>query len=286
MKLIKNYQELSKLIFSHLKKNLITNCFLGKEEWTLEIQNDLAYYIETEKNLYLFRKRDGFWILNYYLNDLDTEFNNSILNPIVVEFVGRNILENNYQKQQELFNNLGWKKCVERERFEKIESSIEEKQSEFENNDCGNGDIEIKNNSKNDSKIEICLAQEHDFDNVLELLKDSFNPYYGCIPTNLKLLEDINNGGVYMAKINNKIVGILHFKHMDKLAEIRHLAIDKDWRGQGIANELMNVYENEVRTQKKIVWTGIENQAAQGLYLKNGYKKDGYVSNVYMNEML
>lgn len=293
MKLIENYNILSKLIFSHFKKNLVTNCFLSKEEWELEIQAKKAYYFEIEKNLFLFRNRDEFWILNYYLNDISTaktELEKYNSKPIVVEIVSKNISDETYHKQQELFNQLGWNKKLERERFEKTETlenlnqleTVSEREN-FENVKKEN--VMQQASLKNiEEKLKVLVARNEDVEKILELLRDSFNPYYGCIPTKQKLEDDISKNFVYIAKKEENIIGVLHFNNNDKMAEIRHLAVDKDWRGQGIANELMNVYENEIKVSKKIVWTGAENQVAQGVYKKYGYQKDGYVSSVYMNE--
>lgn len=276
---------------------------MSKEEWEQEIQSSNAYYYETEKNLYLFRNREDFWILNYYLNDLDmvktelkkvnfddsnivkTELEKNNLNPIVVEIVSKNILEDSYQKQQELFNQLGWEKKLERERFEKTECFENlnklEQASDLEHiENIKQQEIEtIKINSK------ICFAQKEDLEKLLELLKEAFNPYYGCVPTKQKLEEDINKKFVYISKTEDKIIGVLHFKNTGKIAEIRHLATNKECRGKGIASQLMDVYEDEIKAPKKIVWTGTENMVAQGLYRKYGYQKDGYVSSVYMNKL-
>lgn len=276
---------------------------MSKEEWEQEIQSSNAYYHETEKNLYLFRNREDFWILNYYLNDLDmvkselrkvkfddsnivkTELEKNNLNPIVVEIVSKNILEDSYQKQQELFNQLGWEKKLERERFEKTEcfENLNKLEQALDLEHVEN--IEQQENEIIRTNSKIYFAQKEDLEKLLELLKEAFNPYYGCVPTKQKLEEDINKKFVYISKTEDKIIGVLHFKNSGKIAEIRHLAISKEWRGKGIASQLMDVYEDEIKAPKKIVWTGTENRVAQGLYRKYGYQKDGYVSSVYMNKL-
>jgi len=283
VKQIGNYQELSKLIFYYLKKNVMTNCFLSKSDWELEISLGNVYYFLRERNLFILRSRKDFWILNYYLNDLEfssvnLEIPKDILKPIVVEVVGKSELDEKYQKQQEFFKQLGMEKVLERERFENVKQveSTMKKESDL---------LIISKNANNGVQdFEIILASNTLLPDVLQFLRCNFHVYYGCIPTEEKLKKDIQMGFVYAAMIEDKIIGVLHFQETDKLAEIRHLAVGEKWRGKGVAGQLMQVYESKVNVQKKIVWTGRENQNAQKLYQKYGYQKDDYVSSVFWYE--
>lgn len=286
VKQIENYSELSKLIFSCLKKNVLTNCFLSKEDWEFEIYQKNVYYFLIENNLFIFRKREDFWIFNYYVNGYFNSFNLEVLKEkfkqenleiLVAEVVGRKINDENYQKQQDFLKQLGLKKVLTRERFENVENV---KLQTEKNEDMLNISVDNKTETL---EYEITLPDELDSDLILEFLKANFNNYYGCIPLKEKVKEDINEKLFYIAKIDEEIIGVLHFRKSQKTSEIRHLAVKNEWRGQGVGKKLINNYLNEMTSLKKLVWTGNENCSAQKLYEKNGYKKDGYVSSVFMN---
>lgn len=294
LKKIESYQEMSKLIFSCFKKNVMTNCFLSKEDWEFEINNKSVYYFMVENSLFLIREREKFFILNYYLNDwniekIKIEMQQEISKPVVVEVVSKNILDESYLKQQELFFQLGMQKTLERVRFqnvEQVENLASEKENLLVTSENINNEIDTKFESDFESESEITFANIDDLAGILELLHSSFNLYYGCIPTQEKLSEDIQKNFVYIAKKENRILGVLHFEKSDKQTEIRHLAVDKDFRGKGIANHLMRIYGSEIKVPRRIVWTGVDNIPAQKLYQKYGYQKDGYVSSVFYCENL
>lgn len=316
MKQIENYEELSKLIFAHLKKNVITNQFISKGELEREIEFKKLYYIEMPNNLFILRDRGVFYVLNYYINELNAEeikacFKQEFDKTVVVEVVGRNIKEVGYQKAIELFDSVGMKKTVERERF--IKKELNEKKENINNavdvyeNDALKIDNAVET-SKN-KKIKIEIAENNDADEILELLFENFDIYHGCIPTKEQLKIDIEAHNIYKAILNGKIIGVLHIskvlkkvkQHTEKdlrqeanqsmtieqcefsSAEIRHLAVKEEYRNLGIATNLLLKYDNEVRANNKLVWTGLDNFKAQRTYLKNDYSKDGYVSTVFEN---
>lgn len=276
LKRIEEMQTLSGFLFSCLKNKTITNCFLSQAEWKMEIAQKNVDYFWVGQNLFLLRKRKDFWILNYAIQISEIEkpeqieeirgiIQKEVSLPIVVEVVSREAEDEKYQKQQIVFQQLGMKKVIERERFHRI--GQEENMAVIEN----------------ETLPEIVVAKIDDLAMVWEFLSINFSKYYGCIPVIEKLREDIENQFVFLAKQGKEILGILHFKKSDKMAEIRHLAVDKNWRGKGIAKRLMEEYERKIILPQKLVWTGAENQEAQGLYQKYGYQKDGYVSSVFSN---
>ena len=215
-----------------------------------------------------------------------------ILKTIVVEVVAKNFEDANYQKQQDFLMQIGMEKVLERERFQHVKQMEEDKVQTTENKNVKQVDknsvalenllVTFKSNNETKSEYKIVLADESELISVLEFLVCNFNKYYGCIPTEEKLRDDIKKKFIYIAKKEKEIIGVLHFQKTDKMVEIRHLAVGEKWRGKGVAKQLMRVYQNEIKVSKKIVWTGKENESAQRLYQKCGYQKDGYVSTVFL----
>lgn len=290
MNKVRNYEEISKLIFQNLKKDIVTNTFLTKTEYEDEINNDSLYYTAFEFGLLIYRSREKYYILNYYLrceenlieqlvNELKLTLEN-INKPIVVEIVAKTETDEKYLFINKVFANAEFKVELKRIRF------------------TLKNDANIKNDVNTENNLS-CTKKENDFEkyeyqkptiqdatNITKLLNENFNEYYGCIPTQDKLKEDIENGSIYIAvndKVvmeNKKIIGVLHIKIGKNNSEIRHLAVDKNYRKNGVASNLMSIYLNEDNSQTKTVWTGTENIYAQKVYEKYGYKKDGYASTV------
>lgn len=268
---INSYEELSRLIFSYLKKGVVTNTFISKEDFEKEIKFGSLYYFTTSAGLWLVRSREEYYILNYYLTNINYEdvarevFEKGLEKTIIVEIVGKNIFDDKFIGTCKFFEKLGMEVAVQRERFAK-------KQEDINLNDVDNVEKTL---------VEILNCGEPDISTVMEIFDDNFDKFYGCIPTKEAIIEDIKNQNLYKALIEDKIVGILHIKKDSKASEIRHLAVVKEARNQGVAGMLLKYYDKDVCVSNKTVWTAKDNVAAQKAYAKNGYQKDGYISKVF-----
>lgn len=300
MKQIESYEELSKMIFSHLKKNVLTNAFQSKEAWLREIEEKNLFYEQAEEYLLLFRDRKKFYILNYYINNPYSEMLKKAINTpkmLVTEVVSKDEGSEAYNTQLKMWNSLGFICKLKRERFQK---NVYEKtlngENRLENLRISKmaGTLEtivlseetntekIPNVSKKTEKEMILkISKATDEIKALEFLNANFSQTTGCIPTLKQMELDIEKGNVIQAKMAEKIVGILHFDIQNKSSEIKHLAVDKEYRNNGIASQLLTEYEKIAKDKLHIVWTGADNHEAKRLYQKNGYRKDGYVSSVY-----
>ena len=264
MEKVKSYEELSKLIFKHLKKDVATNSFLSKEEYEKEILKENLYYSDFPFGLLIMRDRKDYFILNYYLNiteDLKSIIEKeliSIKKKIVVEVVGKDENDSKYLNQLDLFLSLNFENKISRIRY-----SLNSENVKISSNICSNANI-------------------NDLSEILSLLKNNFNNLYGCIPESDALETDIYNNNFLKVVMDNKIVGILHAKHTKNSAEIRHLAVLKEYRRKGIASNLVLNFINLYKNLNKSVWTGSDNVEAQKVYEKYGFKKDGYVSTVFV----
>ena len=277
IKKVNSYEEISKLIFLNFKKDVITNNFISKEDFENEINQGKLYYISFEKGLFILRDRGDFFILNYYLrnvlaNEIIDIIHNLINKSLVVEIVGKSEEDLKYLKAIDIFTNLGMKEAVKRERFSKKKN--EEVGVSTDNKHVGNV-------SNEDVNVEYC--EINDFVDIHELLNSNFNKYYGCIPSVVSIKEDIISNNFYKAVLDNRIVGLLHIKKPNNSSEIRHLVVDKLYRNRGIANALIQKYDNDISVNKT-VWTGKDNISAQKIYERNGYARDGYLSTVLILE--
>ena len=134
MKKVASYEELSKLIFSNLKKNVITNMFMTKEVLETEITLGNLYYILFSNGLFIIRDRAKYYVLNYYINNIDSKetkeeieeiLKEKIKKKIVIEVVGKTESDEKYIKICQLLEECGLEKTIVRERFSKKEDIIE-----------------------------------------------------------------------------------------------------------------------------------------------------------------
>lgn len=324
MKRVESYEELSKLIFSQWKKEVMTNSFLKKETWIQEIEEKKLFYRLGNGYLLLFRKREDFYILNYYWNMPSLEELKEALEvsqKIVVEIVGKEEWNIQYQKQLEIWKELKYFCILKRERFQKRQiadegrekgRNTEEKSLENYLNDgiqvvdnrlqVASDKIQAVDNRSQvvndkiqavDNRLQVAGDKIQVVDNkgkmadnskkIVDFLKKNFSPITGCIPSLNQLKQDMAKGYVLQASIGEDIIGVLHFQQNGNNAEIKHLAVDEAYRGRKIAARLLENYEKRITAKQQIVWTGTENQKAQKLYQKFGYQKDGFVASVYQN---
>lgn len=253
---INNFEELNKLISMHLKKGVYTNCFISKEEFEEEIKNETLFYHVYDGGLLLFRKMDGYYKMNFYIVnpeiDLDINFNDIVVTEIVCK------PEFDCSKIIELFKKNGMELKLKRMRLA---------------NESSNVDITSSNVGK---------AKLKDYEKIVKLLRENFDKYIGCIPSEQKLKSDIESGNFYCYREKEEILGILHIANK---TNIKHLAVDKECRGRGIAKAILSTYLSDVGDGKKYVWTGEDNEIAKKTYFIMGYKLDGYVSYVLINNM-
>lgn len=277
MQRIKDYEELSKLIFSHLKKNVQTNTFLSKEEFESEIEFGNLFYFDTDIGLFLLREREEYYILNYYiygsfgsLIDESSAINlkeckekilvelKNLNRPAVVEVVGKKAMISNYNYVVKFFEKLGMKEIVSRIRLSKETQLVE---------------------FPKESNVQIEKATIEEIAEIMNTFRMNFDKFYGCIPTEEILKKEIEN--IYLAKEAENIVGLLHKKEAKNASEIRHLAVNEEHRNKGIAKALLKKYLIDAKDfDNKTVWTAENNIIAQKVYEHFGYKQDEYISKV------
>lgn len=227
-------------------KGVITNNFLTKDIYLQEIENKNLYIYEYKNSLLVFRKRDTHYILNFHIID---DINN-------LDFVDK-LIVTEIPYKTETFSTLflekiGFDTVFMREKFTKIVKS-----------------------PTNESLDDIFEMSNSEKDIVFNFLKENFNSHFSCLSTSNQLYR-----ALYFAE-NNTICGVLHYKETGNLIEIKHLAVSKNKRGQGISSKLIKKLEE--KSNKLSVWTN--DDTAKKVYLKNNFNKDNIKSIVLIKEL-
>lgn len=248
MKRITDISRINSAVSRHFVKNVSTNNFIPDEVYLKEIESGSLYIEEGENYLFVLRKREDFYILNFHIHgsfELPDEIK---AERLVVE-----IPYKSGRYKETFFENNGFSLFLERMRM--TAKPIDDK---------GNAEF----------------VKEEDALKAYELLKENFNKYSGCIPSFESFMEDVKDNKV-LGYPKEDIKGILHFSVKGKSSEIRHLAVDVKERKKGIAEELIKSYHYKTDCIKYQVWLSKNNQPAENLYKKYGYEKDGFLSEVY-----
>lgn len=256
MKQIESYESFAAKTAAFFGRGMATNCFLSRDILEREIAAGNLYFSETEGCLLLFRKRQTHWQMYFYLADgvptlpqlpCVTEIACRARDTALLEAVNR-------------LKNAGLQCLCTRHRRKHPAVEVQDSTAVF--------------------------AQARDLEAAFALLQASFSPLTGCLPTQEELLRDIQNRELLLLKKDDQIAGLLHFQNTKPALEIRHLATDAAFRGQGVASALLQSLFTLPDVRAFRVWVVDGNTAAERLYEKHGFGKDGFFSHVlgYMTE--
>ena len=125
--------------------------------------------------------------------------------------------------------------------------------------------------------IEYRLATINDFDAVQEIENECFKEPYSTQELKYEFEENPVNK-IIVAEKDGQVVGFIDFLVTFNSATIMQVAVTKDFRGRGIATQLLAEMEKSFPEQLDDLVENItlevrvSNQPAVNLYTKNGYK--------------
>lgn len=120
-------------------------------------------------------------------------------------------------------------------------------------------------------------AKSTDFEQVLVIENECFKQPYSRKDMEYEFNENPVNK-IIVAEENDKVVGFIDFLITFNSATIMQVAVTKEYRGRGIATQLLGEMEKSFPEEIDDVVESItlevreSNKAAQALYLKNNYK--------------
>ena len=152
--------------------------------------------------------------------------------------------------------------------------------------------------------MELRKSTQEDIDRIMEIIKQAQNyfkennidQWQNNYPNEEIIKEDISNGESYVLLNNNKIVGttVISFNREstydkiyegkwltnDKYANIHRIAVDNEYKGQGLSGEILKYVEACCR-EKGIHSikgdTHEDNLSMQKFFEKNGFKYCGVI---------
>lgn len=256
MERIERFSDLAGLLSAQLKKGVVTNNFLSRQDYDREIEAGLSVHA-FDGGLLLFRRRTDHFILNFYLQPGGAFVLPPLELPAVTELVWRPKDADATASATRRLQAAGFRERFRRRRYARPAAP-------------GLGAESAHRPGPERADV------------LLDFLEDHFDHLAGCIPTAEAMREILHNREVFCTEDAAGVTGLLHFARGRTSTEIRHLAVRPDCRSQGLAGTLLGAYLQETDGQKSLVWARQGNAPAERFYEKYQYRPDGWESAVLL----
>ncbi len=254
---IDRYQE---IVSRYGNRGSFSNDYIQREASNM-IDHDALFEYCGKKNAFLLVKKDGFWRVYYYINDLE-----EILDIDGEDMATEILFRGHMGEPAEVVNYLegcGFARNLVRDLYE-----LRYKDLAIERPFILPDGVVIR---KAKSIDEATFGT-----NLFNALFDRFSGDHISNEESLRLLE---NKQLYVALLDGSLAGALHVSQgASNLFWMDHLAVTKEARGKHIATGLFLQYIEDVvqnDTTRYSLWTQRQNLAATNLYTKMGFKYVG-----------
>ena len=255
MEPITDNELLNEIIRDYFLKKTITNNYLLPEAYANYIAEEKLYFTASGSNVCLFLEKQGFYQLYYYVNNQNEYLSVDAGKPVVMEILYRG----EAQKPQGIITY--WEKCGFRQHLIRDNMTATFSQLMLPTESVHNVELKYAESS-----------EETMF--VKQLLENSLDKYTGDILSYNEIHEYVQKKNVICALWNGRLGGALQFEIKNNVAWLGHVAVSDEFRGKGIANELVKFYivENAKGQDTKYqLWVIQNNIGATNLYRKFGF---------------
>ena len=246
-----NIGKITGFINRFTRKNSVSNNYLLPAELNSAVEDSKLLYCNSNSNLYLFlKKTGGFLRLYYILNDLNEipTFDTNI--PLMTEilFRGNTGIP---EKEITFLQSIGFRVNIQRDQYSAMASGIEGLPPTY--------------------TPSIEMTKE-----AVQLFNSSFDKFSGdFIP--LEEADSLYNEHRVLCIMDdfNGLKGALQFTITGKNTWISHVAVNSQYRRQGVANRLLKMFAQiakEKGAPRLMLWVQTRNDAAVALYSKYGFK--------------
>lgn len=257
LKKIESFSRYQEIVEHYGQRGGVSNDYIQREAADLIVHDSLYEYCGV-RNVFLLVKKDGFWRVYFYLNDLD-----EIL-TLEGEVLETEILfRGNHSELAEVVAYLeqcGFKRHLVRDQYAGIYKDL----------------LPVSANEE----IVVQPAQTLiGVQGAFELFNQSFDKYSGDYVSQEVYEELLANRSVLLAwhrhEDEARFIGALHQTVENNVAWVSHLAVKKSARGQHVGQALLDAFvERNMVTEKSryMLWVQHQNTAAVSMYEKKGFK--------------
>lgn len=258
MRQIWSYEELSRAAGGYLRPGVTANVMVTREKFGSDIKAGRLLMEAGEDNLWIAARRETHIRLYFYLNDLARPLEEGFDLPAAAEIAFRG----HGEKLAALEGCLAL--CGLKPAFRRIRLA---------------------------RPSEPCLTAggvsagwPDDARTIYGFLETSFSPLTGCLPTLDEVLAGTADRRFVALEDEKGIAGLIHMAPEKNGVEIRHLAVRKDRRGQGLADRLVTACIEENPGKICRVWVREDYDSARQVYARAGFRPDGWRSLVFQNQ--
>ncbi len=256
MQLVKDLASLDKLINQFSVKGTYSNNYLLTSAYEEYIKDSRLHLIAGSSNAGLLVEKEGFYRLYYYLNDFDEVMTALPAEPVVLEMIYRG------EAKRPVAETAYWEKCGFRQHLVR------------DNLMASYGQLTMPLAVAPDVQISYARNRE-EVSFVHELMQHALDRYTGDQMSLEELEQAALNRNLLLATWNVRFAGFLRSYIKNDVAWLGHIVVADEFRGKGIANELVRTYiqdnskGDDTRYQ---LWVIQDNLGAVRLYQKFGFK--------------
>jgi ribosomal protein S18 acetylase RimI-like enzyme len=255
LELIKDIDSYNYLLDKYTLKDTLTNNYLMAEQVSVLIENKNLTFIEGVRNLYFFVEHLNAIQIYCHLNDLVEQIELPIHLSFTMEIVYRGQLKRPLEAL-DFWNKNNFKTHLTRDNYSLVYKSKTE-------------------GVKTNSRINLSLAQtEEESGYIHQLFSKDLDKYTGDQKSFVEIKKYVSSGLILVARVENQLCGALQFEWKSNNCWLGHIVVDGQFRGQGIANALVDYY---IETNKKTdqtryqLWVIDDNLPAVNLYKRFGF---------------
>lgn len=262
MKRIDSLSQLSPLLLSQMKGGVVSNGAFSAASFAREIERGTLFAQTVPGGLLLFRRREDFWRMSFYLQREVNLREANIPAQTVMEIAPRP-KDAALKETEQLWEKQGFRLLFSRRRM-----TLKRRREEF----------------SPQSRCCVRLAEPKEQALIRQMMERNYDRRTACLPTEEELAFDIASQSLWLAiDEDSKAAGFFRLLTEKRVREVRQIAVEKEYRGQGIASALLDRLTLEEGQQGR-VWVAQDNQAAIGLYESIGFEDDGRTSTVWLYE--
>lgn len=255
MNLVKNIESLNKLIQKYFVKNTITNNYVLASAYSEFITNKKLFLVTSGSNACILVENEEFYKLYFFINNQNDKITLEQNKPIVMEILYRG----EAQRPDEMI--IYWEKCGFKRHLTRDNMMASYKQLMLSSEN--NIDVEIR---YAETEVELIFTKN--------LIENSLDKYTGDILTYNEVQMYVRNKNIICAYWQGKLCGFLQFEIKNNVVWLGHIAVDPEFRGKGIAKELVKAYivnnVSQPNTRYQL-WVLQDNVSATTLYHKFGF---------------
>ncbi|MDD6266036.1 MAG: GNAT family N-acetyltransferase [Clostridia bacterium] len=242
----------------HISKNTLTNGALTLGGLSDFFDGNDIEYSESEESLLLTVKREFHDYLTFYISSDCKGVELEAKRDISCEILYKGTDSEAY-KSLEILSKSGFYSAFTRNRMIRKQKDV--------------------------SMCEYDFANTADCDGVYSLLYSSFSYLTGCLPSRNKIMSDISDKKFIVLRNENEIYALIHFEKGKRFADIKHMAVKKEYRGKGLTDRLLGAFLFETKDKTQRVWVRSDYIQPIKAYTKHGFVCDGMCSAVMIKKI-